>query len=299
MDPAPKRAWYLNLDAEEELRHPGAVNPSRAIIERCAALSSKLTGLIPPGDLAWTPGTAAPDARGLVASAWCPTPSALRALSRAGAVASPSPSWGVLRAANHRALSSSIAQPLPGAAYVGDLTALEALLATRSVTGVWLLKRPLGYRGGGRLRVRGSALDESALRWARESFETDGGLQVEPEVDRVEDHGRHGFLSRGGGVTWGVLTRQKLDAFGAWEATERIGDEALTDEESRASNDVNARVAEALHATGYFGPFGVDAFRWRDPSGALRYCALCEVNARYSMGWSVGMAGRRVDLDAP
>jgi hypothetical protein len=297
--PPTKRAWLLNLDAEEELRHPGAVNPSRAMIDRCARMASKLTALCAPGDLAWTPGAPLPDARGMIARAWCPTPGALRTLARAGAVLTDVPSWEVLRAANHRSFSSSLAQPLPGAAYVGERSSLEALISTGSCTGVWRLKRPLGYRGGGTLRVRGRTLDERTRQWAAVSFERDGGLQVEPEVERLEDHGLHGHLSREGAVTFGVLTRQRVDAFGAWESTERIGDASLSDDERRASNDVRTRVVDGLRAMGYWGPFGIDAFRWRDPSGAVRYCALCEVNARYSMGWPVGMEGRRVDLDGP
>ena len=81
-----KRAWYLNLDAEEELLHPGAINPSRAVVERCARLAASLAGLVPDGDLVWTPGTDAPKAHGRRAMAWCPTPSARKALARAGAV---------------------------------------------------------------------------------------------------------------------------------------------------------------------------------------------------------------------
>ncbi len=295
MDPPSHRAWYLNLDAEEELRRPGAVNPSRVVTERCALLASKLRALTPDGDLVWTPGADAPKAHGLRGLAWCPTPHALRALTRAGAMISAAPSIDVLRAANHRSFSSSIIQSLPGAAYVRDESSLEALLAEGALTGVWLLKRPLGYRGGGRLRVRGRALDEQSRRWARASFEREGGVQCEPEVERVEDHGQHGFIARDGRVTWGVLTRQRVDAFGAWEATERIDH----DDAPREARAVWNRVADELRALGYWGPFGIDAFAWRDPSGSARYASLCEVNARYSMGWAAGMEGRRVDLDEP
>ncbi len=296
MAPAAKRAWYLNLDAEEELRRPGAVNPSRAMVERCARLASRLTGLVPPGDVFWTPGASPPDVRGARGMAWCPTPGALRALRAAGAAASDAPSREVLRAANHRSFSAGVAQCLPGAAYARTEAELDDALRGGSITGAWLLKRPLGYRGGGRLRVRGVALDEAARRWARASLASDGGVQVEPEVERIEDHGQHGYLSRDGRVTWGALTRQVVDAYGAWAATERAGDGALSAEERRALDEVCERVAEALRALGYRGPFGVDAFRWRDPSGSARYCPLCEVNARYSMGWAVGMRDRRVDI---
>ena len=46
------------------------------------------------------------------------------------------------------------------------------------------------------------------------------------------------------------------------------------------------RVGLALHEAGYFGPYGVDAFRWRDELDRPQLHALSEVNARYTMGWT-------------
>lgn len=291
-----RRAWFLNLDAEQELARPGARTPSRAMIDRCRTLSGALQGLVPEGDVVWTPGVTPPACEGLAGVAWCPTPGALAALRSAGASLSDAPSWAVLRAANHRSFSAGIAQTLPGAAYVRTEAALDAVLREGSITGAWVVKRPLSYRGNGRLRVRGAG-DEAAWRWLRAALAEGEGVQVEPEVERLDDHGLHAYLTRDGVVTWGVLTRQRVDAHGQWFATERIGDAALDATERAVLWDVRARVADGLRALGYWGPFGIDAFRWRDPSGALRYQALCEVNARYSMGWAVGMAERRVDFD--
>jgi hypothetical protein len=46
-------------------------------------------------------------------------------------------------------------------------------------------------------------------------------------------------------------------------------------------------VSESLHAAGYFGPFGIDAYRYR--SGREHgFCSLSEINARFSMGFVVG-----------
>jgi len=290
------RAWFLNLDAEQELARPGARTSSRAMVARCRALVASLAGLVPDGDVAWTPGVAAPACEGTAGVAWCPTPGALAALRSAGAAPPEAPSWAVLRAANHRSFSAGIAQTLPGAAYVRTEAELDAALREGSLTGEWLVKRPLSYRGNGRVRVRG-AVDEPTQRWLHAALAVGEGLQVEPAVERLDDHGLHAYLARDGEVTWGELTRQRVDAHGQWFATERIGDAALDAAERVTLWDVRERVADGLRALGYWGPFGIDAFRWRDPSRALRYHALCEVNARYSMGWAVGMAGRRADLD--
>jgi hypothetical protein len=48
---------------------------------------------------------------------------------------------------------------------------------------------------------------------------------------------------------------------------------------------------------GYYGPFGIDAFRWRDQNGKQQWNPRCEINARYSMGWSIGMGQSRPDLE--
>ncbi len=297
MDPAPRRVWFLNLDADEELRHPGAVNPSAAMVDRCAQLATRLEGLVPPGDVWFTPGMSLPVARGLTGLAWSPTPHALRTLAKTGARVLDAPAWEALRAANHRSLSAGVGQSLPGAVFARSRAELDAALRAGACSGVWLLKRPWSYRGGGRLRVRGTSLDASGARWVEATLAREGGVQVEPEVARVEDHGLHGFLSREGEVTWGALTVQEVDAFGAWVRSKRADESLLRDDERARWELVKPRVVAGLRAVGYHGPFGVDAFRWRGDDGGVRYCAPCEVNARYSMGWAVGMAGRRVDLD--
>ena len=44
-------------------------------------------------------------------------------------------------------------------------------------------------------------------------------------------------------------------------------------------------MASALRGEGYFGPFGVDAYSYRDAAGALRLQSRSEINARYTMGF--------------
>jgi hypothetical protein len=69
--------------------------------------------------------------------------------------------------------------------------------------------------------------------------------------------------------------------------TERAaGETARVDEPAIAGRMIEEAnlVARALHDAGYFGPFGVDAFTY---SGGL-FQPRSEINARYSMGFSVG-----------
>ncbi|MDO9019998.1 MAG: hypothetical protein Q8S73_33025 [Deltaproteobacteria bacterium] len=281
------RLWVLNFDAEDELAHPGAMTPSAGLRARFEALARRTTLLAPgdsrldefvPPDPAW---------RGMPGAAWCPTPRALRALARAGARLPDAPSAEVLRAANHRRLMDGRLEALPGARYVHTRREYEETVARGSVTGSWLLKRAYSYNGRGRCRWREGADDPHVARWVDAALATGEGLQVEPEVPRSLDLGLHGELGRDGELRWGALTVQRGDAFGAWEATEVAPPGTLTEDESRELDAARRAVVTALRSVGYFGPFGVDAYRW---SGGFVPC--CDVNARYTMGWAVGMSGR-------
>jgi hypothetical protein len=70
----------------------------------------------------------------------------------------------------------------------------------------------------------------------------------------------------------------------------------LSAAERKTLCDVAERTAHALAEAGYFGPFGIDAFRWRDEGGVLHFNPRSDLNARYSMGWHVGMGDWRPDV---
>src|SRR5690606_24295604 len=61
----------------------------------------------------------------------------------------------------------------------------------------------------------------------------------------------------------------------------------LAAEESALGREAE-RVGRSLHAAGYFGPFGVDAFAY--VVGRLRHFnARSEINARYTLAYATGM----------
>jgi len=280
------RLWVLNFDAEDELARPGAMTPSPRLRARFEELAWR-AGLVAPGDLRLDE-FAPPDPswRGMRGAAWCPTPRALRALARAGARLPEAPSVEVLRAANHRRLMDGRLESLPGARYVITREQFEETIAKGSITGAWLLKRPWSYNGRGRCRWREGADDPHVARWVDAALAAGEGLQVEPEVQRTLDVAQHGELDRDGGVRLGALTVQRCDAFGAWESTALAEPGVLTGSESWKLYGAMRSVVTALRSVGYFGPFGVDAYRW-----TKGFVPCCDVNARYTMGWAVGMSG--------
>ncbi len=324
-----RRVWLLNFDAESELEDPSARTPSRAVLARHAALAERVRGLYGPGDAVLLPGgsvvaelhpqpapvpapvpessqesgtgtgTGAGAGTGptdLAGRAWCPTPGALAALARAGAHPPPAPPFDVLRRVNHRRFCADLGQTLDGARYVTTEAELRETLAAFPGAEAWVMKRPYGFAGRGQLRFSGRTPGAMEERWIAASLAAGEGLQVEPWVERAGDFGLHGHIAPTGAVMLGEPTVQRCDARGAWVASERAGAGELSPAEHGALVRAAEEAATALAAAGYFGPFGVDAFRYRDAGGAVRFNARCEINARYSMGWHVGMGERRPDL---
>jgi hypothetical protein len=291
-------AWVLNLDAEDELaRKLGHHTPTDAMTARVVSLLPRLEGLLAPGDTVLWPSRddVSSSRRDVMGRAWCPTPWALRRLQQAGARVPPSPSLAVLRLVNHRRFAHALGQALPATGYAEDAVALQHLLeqteALEAVSGevCWLLKRPWGYAGRGRRKLRPGSISAADQGWIDASLRGGDGLQVEPFVARALDCALHGWLTAEGECTLGAPTVQQLDGSGAWQGTTLAEPGVLAVHELDALQTAARQTAEALHRAGYFGPFGVDAFRWRTPAGEVRFQPRCELNARYSMGWPVGM----------
>lgn len=80
----------------------------------------------------------------------------------------------------------------------------------------------------------------------------------------VELLGGHRLLIDATGVFRGVDLDPEIDFAALREAAMRAGD--------------------ALHLAGYHGPFGIDAFVWRDAAGGEHLHPMCEINARLSFG---------------
>ena len=290
------RLWLLNLDAEEELSRGAATTPARGELARMRAMSERLRGsLVPPGDLVVEDPAVTAGCQGI---AWCPTPSALARLSRLGASLPACPDVSVLRAVNHRRWSASRGLALPGARWIERAAEFVRVVEGPWPAQGWLLKRAYTFAGRGHLhlRARSEVEDPRMAGWIRRAL-SQGGLLAEPRVTRVLDVARHGWLARDGALTEGDLTRAEVDARGQWVTSAVCEEDRLSRNEIDAFTEVYHDTAEGLRAAGYFGPFGVDGYVW-DDDGARRVQPRSDVNARYSMGWAVGMGGRRPDLAA-
>jgi hypothetical protein len=227
-------------------------------------------------------------ARGLVGRAFCPTPRALRLLRRAGAEPEPHPELEVLLRVNARAFASSLGTTLPGAVFVADEGEARALLGTApppELAVTWRVKRNFGMAGRGQRIVAPSRLNEQDLAFVRAGL-SEGGVQIEPDVTVVAELAIHGLLEPGGEVTFGPVVGQRCDARGAW-----VSSEPIAPGQAPAGLAPEAeRVAAALHAARYFGPFGVDAYSYRKDDGTIAWQPRSEINARYTMGFAAPRA---------
>lgn len=274
--------WVLNFDADLELDDP-AYQRSRAVDARFLELSARVSDLTREGP----PGCG---------YAFCPTPSALRKLAAMGATHALCPSLQILQKANHRSFCHSLPDRLPSSALATSVDDITRAIRNPNAESGWFLRRPFGFAGRGRKRIAHD-LSSDIVAWLDATFRKGECIEVVPIVERVLDVSQHAFLTRSGTLTAGELTVQQCDAHGAWLSTRRCDAGEVDIATVRAMRATLDLVGERLHALGYFGPFGIDGFLWRSTDGDVALHACSDVNARYSMGWSVGMGDVRPDLN--
>lgn len=295
LDPSVPRAWVLNLDAEHELEAPGSYAPTARLRAIVADRAELLSGALVGSDDVVLREDAPPDprARGRPGLAWCMTARARATLEAAGAIPVESPGVDVLRRVNARVFARDVRSRLleRGAhgAFAKDVAhSLEDALrlVARPAPGGWLVRRPFGAAGRGRRRLFAGWPDEAELAWLVASLRL-GPLVIEPWVGVTREFTRSGLVRIDGTV---VVAGPGLQSTrdGAWTST-RV---ARTDDVGRADDEVLEaacfRAGEALAQAGFFGPFGVDAFRYRDGAREVLN-PLSEINARMTMDWWMTM----------
>lgn len=281
-------AWVLNLDAELELARgrPGYVPPQR-LLAQLAEHGRGSRALLGPDDVLIADATGAgdttPNGAERCGRAWCPTPTALERMRARGVEPEPSPDFAVLRRVNHRAFAHELGGGLPDQAYVQSREELLRVLGAGERD--WLLKRPLVFAGRGQLRALGP-LTEKQWTWVDATFERDG-LVVEPLVKPLFELSLHGFVWPGGRFELGRVCVQDVTERGSFKSVRLAEPGELSASEDEQLRQRGDEVARALGRAGYFGPFGIDAYRY-ELAGSQGFCALSEINARYTLGFVTG-----------
>jgi len=273
-------AWVLNLDAELEMAEPSYSARSRVLaqLERYGRGARALLG---PRDVLLDGSDQT--ALGQTGRAWCPTPRALARMAKAGVKPEPHPSLTVLQAVNHRRFAADLSLGLPEQRYVEDRVKLDEVL--RKKERGWLLKRSLSFAGRGQQRIFGK-VDAKQSAWIDASLRRTG-LVIEPLVTPALEVSLHGFIWRDRRHELGRTCVQEVSDRGVFRSIRLTRAGELLPGEERQLVDAAEQTAAALGAAGYFGPFGIDGYRYSS-DGRSAFCALSEINARYSMGFVTG-----------
>ena len=294
----PRVAWVLNLDAEEELAARHRYEPTRHLHEIIAREGARLAGsLVEPGDIVVDECTPVGAATGFEGRAWSPTPRARRLLERAGASVAEAPGMEVLRRVNARPFASDVRTTLLSPAFekhvASDLEPVLALLARPADAG-WLVRRTFGAAGRGRRRMASGKPTDPERAWLVASLRK-GPLVIEPWVEVTREFTRSGFVERTGRVRIAGPCFQRTTREGAWIATKRSGAGEVQSTDDHELERATQSAGEALARAGYFGPFGIDAFRYR--AGARQLLnPMSEINARYTMDWTLAMTPEVIAL---
>jgi hypothetical protein len=80
---------------------------------------------------------------------------------------------------------------------------------------------------------------------------------------------------------------QQVSERGVFRGVRLVEPGEISDAERGALQERAELTSKSLIRAGYFGPFGIDAYRYEGDGGS-GFCALSEINARYTMGFSVG-----------
>lgn len=226
---------------------------------------------------------------------WCPTPSALSALRAVGVEPPLSPSFDVLRRVNDKRFAARLTCNVADTFVVDDEDAWSAFLESREPNRTWLLKRAFGFAGRGQVVAHDSDLEsEPMMRWVRAAVRGAAGFVVEPFASRILDVALHGHLSRSGVLELGEPIVSSIGAARAWASSRRAREGELHGAEISALCEAIEGAAGALVREGYFGPFGIDGFRHSAGDGEA-FVPICDLNARYSMAWAIGMGEKRPD----
>jgi hypothetical protein len=296
------------------------VSPPRSVLATVSRLGTLLRVFAREGDRLWTPAPVDPESlpelpglpKPVLESgplqelppadevlAWCETPAA--EAHRGGArppsgIALDAPLhellWklpvaepAVVAAVNHRQFHRWVAEEipweLPGAQPVLSMTNLDRAL--RRGPRSWVVKAPLSAAGRDRYIERnGPALsDPKGRRTVERLFARHGTLFFEPWMDRTADFGVSALLTDSALRIVGIH-RQRVDRSGRFLAIDL--DASLSAEVRDRLAETTKTVADCLRLAGYVGPFGIDAWSYRQEDGSVVLNPLGEINARMTFG---------------
>lgn len=227
---------------------------------------------------------------GAVPTPWGWTQRVIEDSRRAGLTVPAHPQVDVVRHVNSRRFSCELEREFgcepPGALWLDSLDAVLAAIhrfaADHADDARWLLKADLSNSSRERLRGRGTELSARDRTWIESRLRT-GGLAFEPWLEIVDEVGSQWDVPAEGPPRLIGVTPLLTDAAGHYRGSVFASSPIVDDDWSPAIETARC-AAERIQSTGYFGPLGIDACRYRGSDGEVRLRPLQDINARWTMG---------------
>ncbi len=200
----------------------------------------------------------------------------------------PAPPNDVIKQVNSRIfrwqLESELGVALPGSAVLRTVDEVVAHIGqhARDDAG-WVLKANYGMSGRERSLGRGNRLSEPVLNWVRKRCAQSGGVVYEPWLERIAEAGLQWDIPKLGEPQLLGITPLLTDVIGTYRGS-RISCSEAELAGWQTAVEVTRSVVRRLQHEGYWGPAGVDAMRYRTPSGEIHCRPVQDLNARYTMG---------------
>ena len=157
------------------------------------------------------------------------------------------------------------------------------------------VKSPYGASGRNIIRFQGARVDDKQLGRLKSLLKKQGGLIVEPWLERIVDFSVHFDFK--GKLKFQGISRLINDEHGQYSASlfgkyeQGLSEEVLTFLHGQETGglttyyrNLTSYLEEELKNTAYRGPIGIDTFIYKGLSGSLFFRPIVEVNFRYTMG---------------
>jgi hypothetical protein len=155
----------------------------------------------------------------------------------------------------------------------------------------WVAKPQISHAGRNRLLANGTELNSQQRGWLEKHLAGPDGVYLEPWVRPDEECGLQFEIVPPDSVNEKNECKVRLvgvsgllnDHVGRYQGSLICQDDQLNSAWHTAVTH-GITVCEAAAAAGYFGPIGIDSFRFRLPDGSLALRMCNDVNARFTMG---------------
>jgi len=150
----------------------------------------------------------------------------------------------------------------------------------------WVTKPQISHAGRNRLLGQGSQLNQQQVGWLDRQFQNSGSVYVEPWVDRIEDCGLQFQISENSGVEFVGVTKLLNDKMGRYAGSVICCPQTQQRWQTEWDHAIQHghTVCQAALESGYTGPLGIDAFRFRDIDGQTATRVCNDINGRFTMG---------------